>query len=632
MDYQEFIEKYHIEIDKNQQKAVTTQKGPVLVLSVPGSGKTTTIVAHIGYLIYCRNVSPSSILILAYNKSAQLDLKSRVAQKYGIQLSNLITIRTVHAFCYGVVQKVFGKTEIIEEWEKRKILRAHYLEEKGEYPLDGEIRNIEAFIEYVKSSMMSEKRIKEYVSDSKEDLSIEYSCYLNYQEEIRKLGKRDFNDLEIITCNLFIKKKEVLTYYQNIYAYICVDEAQDISMIQHKIIDLLAKNGDQNLFMVGDEDQSIYGFRAAYPQALLSFPDRYENTNRIIMNKNYRSIPSIIKGANRLIKHNEHHVEKKMISNQKSKESIHFRKMKSRITQYEWLSDYLITETTADPNKLIAVLYRDNDSVLPLVDLLDRKQALFTINRRVNIQDQSGNFNSRLMIDIEKVLKLSRYLNTEEGSKLFIDLCYKFDLHISKDKLENTSKYVTKCLNHGTDTNILEVLMHQKGMSKRNIQILNTLENYLIMLPQLDAKEAIRGLFNNLKFNESSFDEESWKLKRDILFALGKQVSNLEELIERIKELSTIQANASQVKSSIFLTTIHSSKGLEFDEVVIMDMVDPLFPKYNIEATQREINEQIEEERNLAYVAITRAKSKLTILEYKDKYSTFVKEIKGNKE
>ena len=370
MTFEEFQNKYNITLNKQQAEAVQSVEGPVLLLAVPGSGKTTVLVTRLGYMIYCKGIAPENILTLTYTVSATHDMAERFEKYFGAELRERLEFRTINGVCARIIQyfgQLIGKDSfqlVTEEITTAGMLSLIFQQVEGTYPTEGDIKDIRSKITYIKNMRLSAEHISELEEEADFQLS---KIYKMYCEEMRKQGLMDYDDQMIYALNILRRSPETLQYFQSRYRYICVDEAQDTSKIQHEIIALLA-GGRENLFMVGDEDQSIYGFRAAYPKAMLSFEKNHSGAKVLLMEENFRSNARIVEAADRFIQKNTMRHEKHMKAFREAGADIREIELKTRKAQYTYLE-----KVAMECREQTAVLYRDNESVLPLVDRLERQ-------------------------------------------------------------------------------------------------------------------------------------------------------------------------------------------------------------------------------------------------------------------
>ena len=314
LTWSEFYNQFSIQLNEQQLSAVQSVTGPVLLLAVPGSGKTTVLVTRLGYMIFCRGIAPEKILTVTYTVAATKDMSERFASRFGQDLADHLEFRTINGICARVIQYYGRKTArtafslLTDEKRISAILFAIYQKTERVYPTEGDLKNVRTLITYIKNRMLNEKEIEALDETSEIRIS---AIYKEYCKHLRENQLMDYDDQMVYAYNMLRKIPWLLEYFQDQYPYICVDEAQDTSKIQHAIIALLASR-TENLFMVGDEDQSIYGFRAAYPEALLEFEQHHPGANVLLMEENFRSDANIVQAADCFIQKNTLRHEKHM--------------------------------------------------------------------------------------------------------------------------------------------------------------------------------------------------------------------------------------------------------------------------------------------------------------------------------
>ena len=280
MDFIKYLsQKHDIFLSEQQKKAVLNIEGPILLLAVPGGGKTTVIVSRCANMVMNHNVDPESILTLTFSKASALDMKQRFQKVFGAEVKGELHFSTIHSFCYTVLRSYYQKMRIefpaiIEDEKapitKSQILRQIYLKVKKKYMSDDELEELSNTISYTKNMMLPENRIEEII----DYIDGFFEVFKAYEAIKKQNNYIDFDDMLTRTLALFKSDSDLLDFYRNKYRYINIDESQDTSYLQHEIIKYLAAPKN-NLFMVGDEDQSIYTFRAANPKALLDFEKTY---------------------------------------------------------------------------------------------------------------------------------------------------------------------------------------------------------------------------------------------------------------------------------------------------------------------------------------------------------------------
>lgn len=425
MTYENFKKQYHITLNEQQEQAVQAVDGPVLLLAVPGSGKTTVLVTRLGYMVYGRGIPPENILTMTYTVSATRDMRSRFASLFGEEMANRLEFRTINGVSARIIQcyeRLYQRRAFDlmgEERELAALVGDIYRAVLREFPTESDIKGIRAAITYAKNSMLNQDEM-EAMDKTVTGFS---QIYSRYNQTLRERGCMDYDDQMVYAYQILRKYPAVLRAFQERYHYFCVDEAQDTSKIQHKIIELLAARRG-NLFLVGDEDQSIYGFRAAYPQALLQFEQVHPGARVLLMEQNYRSTRQITDGAGRFIRQNEDRRPKHMTAVRGDGAEIREIRLFDRKNQYSYL-----LRVARECTRETAVLYRDNDCALPLIDLLERNGVPYRCR-----QMDGSFFTHRIVRDITDVIRLSQ--NPSDG-EAFLRVYYKLNAGIRKEEAEH---------------------------------------------------------------------------------------------------------------------------------------------------------------------------------------------------
>ncbi|WP_029233298.1 ATP-dependent helicase [Butyrivibrio sp. VCB2006] len=603
-------------LSDQQQEAVKTVEGPVLLLAVPGSGKTTVLVNRLGYMIYNMGIEPEHILTLTYTVAATKDMEQRFRKIFGDKEASRLEFRTINGICAKIIAhygRLIGKTSfelVTDEKVTGKILTDIYLKVVGEYPTESDIKGVRTLITYCKNMCLTETEIKGVGKDQGIDL---YRIYEKYNNELKSRSLMDYDDQMIYAYRMLKGSKELLAYYQNEYRYICVDEAQDTSKIQHMIISLLS--GEKgNLFMVGDEDQSIYGFRAAYPDALLNFEKEHPGAKVLVMDKNYRSNARIVEAADLFIQSNKSRHAKHMCATKEPQSDIRIVSMSSREAQYSYL--FKVAE---DLDTQTAVLYRDNESILPLIDILEREGLSY----RIKSADMAF-FTHRVVVDVTNMLMFALRPSDPE---LFMKIYFKFQTYLKKPDAESMC-YVAD----GRHCGILDAAEYI-DLNSRILGNCRSLRTHFRNMASETPYKAINRLENYMGYGEYLKTNNIDTNKIFILKMLAKKESTIEGFLDRLEELRTILTEKdTDYNSKLILSTIHSSKGLEYDSVILIDVINGVFPSKVVKKTEKASPQDIrdfEEERRVFYVGMTRAREKLTIFKYDDKSSVFVKELLG---
>jgi len=594
MKQTKFKEKSGIKLNAEQEKAAFGDSPNELILAVPGSGKTTTLITRLGWLI-ANGVDARKLLTITFTKAAANDMKNRYESLFG-DVPEGMHISTIHSFCYAFL-KEWGKrvSAPLPEIEASNTYIVTKIAEKylKEYPTEGDIREIQRTLTYVKNMMLDASQMK---GMSCCGINV-YTLYKAYSSALKAINKIDFDDLLVyMVMVLKMPDGKALKSLARKFDYLFVDEAQDISKVQHEIIELMSKKIG-NIFMVGDEDQSIYGFRAAYPEALLNFKETYKDANILYLEKNYRSKKEIIDVANMVIANNSERFEKNMTNVRRSGGKVSA-PYTSRASQYSSLALLLKKET-----KDTAILYRNNASVIPLVYYL-RKEGVPYKCRDMDL----AFFSTKLVRDI---CNLYKFAENPKDPEVFMQIYYKLGLKVRKeDALLAISKLKVK------DPDLLEPLRRVKRGAPVLAKEVKRLRKEFAILKGEGAHDGYNRIISQIRKLGKSEKETA-----HVFTALIEDGESMADFVAKIDSLKVdMQAYLPPIAANITLSTIHGSKGLEFSKVCLIDAVDGILPMEGEDVS-------LEEERRLFYVAITRAKDELEVLEYVGKSSTFLSEM-----
>ncbi len=617
MNYTELKTKYHLHLDAQQERAVQAVDGPVLLLAVPGSGKTTTLVARIGYMLYGKNIHPEQILTMTYTVAAARDMRERFAVLFGGSDAERLEFRTINSVCSRIIRFYEQKTgrtafRLFDDWKQRSALLADLCRrQNNEYATESTINALETAITYVKNQMLKGEALEQVDVEGINFPPI----YRAYCQTLRERHLMDYDDQMVYALQILQQYPAILKEVQRRYQYFCVDEAQDTSKIQHCIIQLLA-SGSGNLFMVGDEDQSIYGFRAAYPQALTQFEQTYPKAKVLYMEQNYRSTKQIVAAADRFIQKNRERHPKHMKSTRGDGPGLKEIQVRDRNRQYSYLC-----KVARDCTVETAVLYRDNDSVLPLIDRLDREGIAYRA-RQVN----SAFFTNRVVRDISDIIHLAQ--DPYDGER-FLNVYYKLGAGISRAVAQES---VSRSGRVGQ--RILEYICGSQAASPWTKKQCRSLQTHMDNLVEEQADRAVYRIVHFMGYGAYLEEHGIDPNKAEILEALGANQPTPQHLLERLEELQqVVQAGSAAASDCPFvLSTIHSSKGLEYERVILMDVMDGILPSIvpGNHPAPEEI-ETYEEERRLFYVGMTRAKQQLSLFTFQKESlkSVFASELFG---
>ena len=653
MTWTEFTSRFPIQLNQQQESAVQSVEGPVLLLAVPGSGKTTVLVTRLGYMIFCKGIAPERILTVTYTVAATKDMAERFACRFGAQMAGRLEFRTINGICARVIQYCSWKSGrtafslLTDEKRIAAMLAGIYQRIEHSYPTESDLQNVRTLITFIKNRMLGEEEIRTLEKDAEIQL---LRIYKAYNAELREHQLMDYDDQMVYAYTMLQRFPWLREHFQQQYPYICVDEAQDTSKIQHAIIALLASR-TENLFMVGDEDQSIYGFRAAYPDALLEFEQHHPGARVLLMEENFRSDASIVRAADRFIQKNTLRHEKHMQPARPKQREIREIPLANRKAQYSYLlkvaegctaayaADQEQRAVAADEVKEradggpatdtlhadrrrglspIAVLYRDHECALPLIDLLERNGVPYKM-RNADI----GFFTNRVVLDICNIIRLAENpLNTE----LFMQLYYKLGTYLRKQDAQSIAD-----ISQLEGLSVWDVALKHGGLNAYTKGKVRAIQTHMRNMLKENAGRAVHRIVEYMGYREYMERSEIKDTKLDILRILADQEDSPRHLVDRLEKLRQVLKEKSSERDCPFiLSTIHASKGLEYDSVYLLDVIDGVLPAQipkDLKKAEKAELEAYEEERRLFYVGITRAKDQLYVFTMKTQHSSFCDEL-----
>ena len=589
-----------------QIDAINHFKGPALVLAVPGSGKTTVILNRIINLIENHDVLPKNILSITFSKSQGLDMERRFLKSFP-NLKGQITFKTIHAFCYEIVKnymkiKNIKKTLIEgdEKINKSTLLKRYFFSMYEQKLLDDIIKDFFSLYDFTKNKMIDFEdyvRKNKFISNRLLLLKL-YKAYENLKLEYNFI---DFNDLLYLANKYISEDKNLLSSIKKRYKFFSVDEAQDTSMLQFEIIKKIVYP-ENNLFVVADDDQSIYSFRGAEPKNLLEFKKFYKDSKIFIMNHNFRSTKNIIEISNKLISKNKNRYQKNPICTCSDNSKIMLFRVKNAHIQMRKLLE-LIKQLKKDES--VGILYRNNISSIYVANYFLENDVDFFVK-----ENGFDFYLNKILLDINNILQFSQ---NQTDLEIFKRIYFKLNAYIKKD-------FISKLKYKSYDENILDALLDLDDLNSFYLKKFNALRNNFKMLKKLSMKYKIDFIVNELGYGEylENYDEIqklNSNLMIDILKYISSNLNSYDDFLQRLKDIKEKLKDANKSSSNISISTIHSAKGLEYDHVFLLDLVDGEFPQKNILNAMD--SSLLEEERRLFYVAMTRAKKTLTLFTIK---------------
>ena len=607
---EQFAKDHLANLNDRQREAVLAVDGAILLLAVPGSGKTTVLVTRLGYMVYCCGIAPTQILTMTYTVAATDEMRQRFRAQFGGADADRLTFCTINSLSNRIIDfygKTYGRNtfQLAEEGELLSLLGEIYQRVNEDYATTGILRDIRTNITYVKNQMLSAEEIRKL----KTGIDNFPAIYEQYRAELLQRRAMDFDDQMVYAKRILEQYPEILAAFQNQYRYLCVDESQDTSKIQHSLIRLLAgKNG--NLFMVGDEDQSIYGFRAAYPDALVHFGADYPGAKVLLIEENYRSTPEILDAANGFIQKNLYRHKKTIRPTRPVGEAVQIIYTKDRETQIAYL-----TEAARNADAPAAVLYRNNDSALPLIDRLEGERIGYVCK-----QMDDAFFSHRIVADITDII---HFAAAPTDAALFLRIYYKLGCCIQKKMAVEACKK-----SEASGKPILRELLGLPELPDYARDAVIDLSSMLPMLGEDDAEMGLKRIWNRMGYGKYAEDNGLDTNKFTILALLAKRQPSLCAFLEHLNRLhETVSKPKKHQKPKLLLSTIHSSKGLEYDTVYLLDVIDGILPGDAKPPKTEEEERTYYEERRLFYVGMTRAKNRLFLFACGGCDSLFLSEL-----
>ncbi len=607
-----------VELNKIQKKAVTKTEGPLLLLACPGSGKTTTMIMRIGYLIEEKSIQPKRIKAITFSKASATDMLERYARFFpGLAP---VDFSTIHSLAFQITREYLSADDYVmiegsdsNRLNKKRLLREIYARENDEPITDDLLEELVSFISFVKNKMVQKRKWKTLDEPFPGAIDI-LSIYEDFKEN-HEPRLVDFDDMLTIAFEALSTDRKLLLKYQQRWDYVMTDESQDTSMVQHALVEKLVEK-HRNLCVVADDDQSIYTWRAAEPSYLLKFRQVYPDAYIMKMERNYRSSGTIVSTANRFIKTNKLRHDKNMFTDRPEGGPIVIRRLASQEAQLK----YLLKELgDLEDYGNVAILYRNNSSSTLLMDELDRLGIPFYM------KDADNRFFSHWIV--QDILNFMRFSLRPERIDLYAKVASKTNAYWSAAQLKQLGR-MQPSKQHAFEEITLAVTM--KDYQLRIIAEQRKTVDALKDMPPLNVIKAIRrdiGYDQMLKSRAEKFGMKLDYLQQILstLEQIAEPLPTMTDFAKRLKQLEEVtrQAKTEKTDDMLTLSTMHSSKGLEFDRVYLIDLVEGIVP------TEEDADDPalLEEARRLFYVGMTRAKRHLELLSY-DQESRFVEEVR----
>ena len=588
--------------NEKQKEAILKTDGPILVIAGAGSGKTKVLTTKIAYLVE-NGIPTDNILAITFTNKAAKEMKDRVINMLGSE-GHEIRISTFHSFGVYLMQKHYNELgyqknfTILDSDDSLTIIK-RIMKDLNIDPKEYNPRAIRNAISSAKNELISSLEYERYASDNFSGKVLE--VYTRYEQKLLINNSLDFDDLLFLPIKLFRTKPEILKYYQEKYQYILVDEYQDTNEAQYILIKMLsAKN--RNICVVGDESQSIYSFRGSNYRNILNFEKDYKDCTTILLEQNYRSTSTILDSANDVIKNNKHRKDKKLWTENGIGEKIEYYKALDEKDEANYVVKNIENLINNNTNKSeIAVLYRTNAQSRVM------EEALLKSNIPYKVVGSFYFYNRKEIKDLICYLKL---------------IYNKYD-DISLQRIINTpkrgigEKTIENLQNKAQENNICmyDAIESGKELTFKNIieEIISIKDNYSLteLVDLVLDKSGMKHELESEKSIESEIRLENLEEFKSITKAFEEKngLISLEDFLTEISLVSDVTEHKDE-KDVVTLMTVHSAKGLEFENVFLIGMEEGIFPHNN----SFESSEAIEEERRLCYVAITRAKKRLWLV------------------
>ena len=605
-------------VNKAQYRAITHGAGAMLVLAGPGSGKTFVVTQRIKYLIEQHHVKPEDILVITFTKAAAEEMQERFA-KLSAGKCNLVYFGTFHSVFFQILRHTYRFTaqNIIRENDKYRLLsqiiRELPDEILGQAQLDYStetLQNLLSEISTVKNNGVTPQEVRSATVPQ----AVFERIFQMYKQEMNRNKLIDFDDMVLLCRNLLAERPDTLKLWQQRFQYILVDEFQDICPLQYEVVRMLAKPQD-NLFIVGDDDQSIYGFRGSKPEIMLNFTKEYPKAEQVLLDVNYRSRQGIVDTAARLIAHNKMRFDKAVRAQNRQNDGVKIYSFQSKSKQAESIA-LLIKQYIALPDTKysdIAILYRTNNHTIYTADRLMREGIPFTMKEK-----PKNIYESPVAKDIIAYMRYALYETNQED---FLRIMNKPVRYIKRSTVPRGAFKMRELIDNN----------HATGYVVQNILEFYDELHFIKSLNPFSAVNFIRKGVGNGTGYDAYLKNQAAEKGKDVseefeeleeLMRLSREFETIELWLEHIENYDAILYEIAQQEKrlkkmntdAVSMVTMHASKGLEWDVVILPDVNEGVIPH-----KKAVTDAELEEERRMFYVAMTRAKQHLFIFYIQEK-------------
>ena len=580
-----------------QTQAIQHTDGPCLVLAGPGSGKTLTIVNRVKYLIEKQKVRPEEILVVTFTRFAAAEMKSRLCLVMG-KRDLPVTVGTFHGIYYGILKWAYrmNQENILSETEKYQILRGVINKERMEiFDEEDFIQDIAAEIGKVKNNRIP---LEEFVSE-KCSADAFRNIYRNYEQHRKELKKIDFDDMLVLCYELFRSRPDVLAQWQKKFRYVLIDEFQDINRIQYDVIRMLAQP-ENNLFVVGDDDQAIYGFRGADSELMLGFGKDYPNAKQILLGMNYRSTANIVQNSLKLIENNVERYSKKLEANREGGSCLHIQEVKDPVEEAEYvLEEIQKCKENGIKEEEIAILFRVHTDARAVVEAMVERKIPFQMKEHLpNIYEH---------FIAKDIMAYFRLATGKRRRQDFLQVMNRPKRYLGRDSVSGSQVSFEDMRKFYCDKDWMIDRIDQFEWDVKMLMKMAPYAAIQYIRKRIGYDDFLKEYAFTHQINRSDLNEVLAEIEE-----AAKAFSSVEEWFAHVEEytetLKVKEKERNRPRPGVRLMTIHASKGLEFKQVFLIAANEGRIP-YQKAKTDKEI----EEERRLFYVAMTRAKDFLKI-------------------
>ena len=602
-------------LNERQKEAVLATEGPVLVLAGAGSGKTTVLVNRIAYMISEKHIRPWNILAITFTNKAAREMKDRIERLLGDTAKDM-WIGTFHSVCVRILRSCidllgYSRDFVIYDTADTKTVMKECLRELDIDEKSFPVRNVLSIISNAKNDLMDAATFENvYKSDYR--MSIIAKIYYRYQTKLRKNNAVDFDDIILNTVKILSENPDVLSKYQDKFQYILVDEYQDTNNSQYLLINLLAQ-ANRNLCVVGDDDQSIYKFRGANIGNILNFEDDYSDVQKITLDQNYRSTQNILDAANSVISNNKGRMGKSLWTSNGDGNRVYVYTGTNEYDEARYIARQIKKHFDEQGSfSDCAILYRTNAQSRVIEEMLMRESVPYKVLSGLRFYDRK---------EIKDIIAYLRVVYNPND-----DVSLARIINEPKRKIGNATLEKARNIAREKETSLYDVISHAddypefKTAIKKLLSFSEIIQSLIKLKDTVTIEDLTGRILNDTGYMPALVMEDTTESKTRIEnlgefisviteFEKNEETGNtLGEFLENISLVSDIDGYDENEDSAV-LMTIHSAKGLEFPIVFLSGLEEGLFPGMR----SMESDDDIEEERRLCYVAITRAKEQLYI-------------------